>query len=210
MTQDLHLADHPLVHDRMARLRDKSCATPEFRKYVREIGRILGLEAARRLPLQKTRIETPIQAMDAQTLKGPPPVIVPILRAGLALADGVLDVLPEASLGHIGVYRDEHTKKPVEYLVRMPPLNEAHYFLVDPMLATGGSAIHAVDILKRRGVPLARVTLIVMVCAPEGIKTLHESHPDLPIVAAALDERLNEAAFIVPGLGDAGDRIFGT
>lgn len=201
--------DHALVHDRMARLRDRRTTPAEFRRLLGEISLFLTIEATRDLPRAARRIETPLTAMDHAVLAGPEPVLVAVLRAGLGLLDGARLVLPEAPIGHIGLARNEQTLQPAEYVVRLPQdLAARGALLLDPMLATGGSAVAAVARLKAAGAPWVR--FLCVVSAPEGIARLNAAHPDVPIWTAARDERLNEHGFIVPGLGDAGDRCFGT
>lgn len=181
-----------------------------FRQLLREIALLMGYEITRDLPLTSERISTPITAMEAPVLAGPNPAIVPILRAGLGMADGLLELIPEADEGHIGMYRDPVTKKPVEYLVKLPHANGRTFFLVDPMLATGNSAVAAVDTLIQHGANPAKIKFMALVAAPEGVRVFNEKYAHIPIYTAALDEKLNEKAYIVPGLGDAGDRLFGT
>lgn len=201
--------DHALVQDRMARLRDRRTAPAAFRRLLGEIGLFLTIEATRDLPRATRRIETPLAAMDHAVLASPEPVLVAVLRAGLGLMDGARLVLPEAPIGHIGLTRNEQTLQPAEYVVRLPQdLPTRGALLLDPMLATGGSAVAAVSRLKAAGA--AWIRFLSVVSAPEGIARLNAAHPDVPIWTAARDERLNEHGFIVPGLGDAGDRCFGT
>lgn len=201
--------DHALLHDRMARLRDASTSPAEFRRLLSEISLFLVIEATRDLPRALRRIETPLTAMDHAVLASPEPVLVAVLRAGLGLMDGARMVLPDAPMGHIGLARNEETLQPTEYVVRLPhDLSERGALLLDPMLATGGSAVAAVARLKQAGAPWVR--FLCVVAAPEGVARLEAAHPDVPIWTAALDERLNEHGYIVPGLGDAGDRCFGT
>jgi uracil phosphoribosyltransferase len=205
----LHVADHVLLSHRLAELRDVATPSPRFRRLLAEIGAILTIEATRDLPAAVARVTTPLTAMDHRRLAGPEPVLVAVLRAGLGLLDGAMQVLPEAPVGHVGLVRDEHTLKPSQYLLRMPPeVTTRGAVLFDPMLATGGSAIAAIARVKEAGAPQLR--FVCVVAAPEGVAALRAAHPDVPIHAASLDERLNERGFIVPGLGDAGDRCFGT
>lgn len=171
---------------------------------------LMGYEVTRDLPLTTRHIETPMGGMEAPVIAGEEVAIVPILRAGLGMADGLLELLPTALVGHIGVYRDPETHRPHEYYAKLPKPSGEIYILVDPMLATGNSAIHAVDVMNRDGVPDGHIRFMVLVAAPEGIANFHAHHPDVPIYVAAIDERLNDKAYILPGLGDAGDRIFGT
>jgi uracil phosphoribosyltransferase len=205
----LHVADHVLLSHRMAELRDVGTPSPRFRRLLAEIGAMLTIEATRDLPASMRRVMTPLTGMDHRVLAAPEPVLVAVLRAGLGLLEGAMQVLPEAPVGHVGLVRDEHTLKPSQYLLRMPPeVTVRGAILYDPMLATGGSAIAAIARVKEAGAPAIR--FVCALAAPEGVATLRAAHPDVPIYTAALDERLNERGFIVPGLGDAGDRCFGT
>jgi uracil phosphoribosyltransferase len=206
----LSVLDHPLIQHKLSHLRDKACSTYQFRQLLREIALLMGYEITRDLPLTVERIETPICAMDAPKLAQRKMAIVPVLRAGLGMADGLAELIPSAFVGHIGLYRDHDTHKPCEYLVRLPDPADRTFFLVDPMLATGNSAAHACDVLNRHGVPDTAIRFLALVAAPEGVKTLAGQHPGVQIFVAALDDHLNENAYIVPGLGDAGDRMFGT
>ena len=203
--------DHPLIQHKLTLMRDQRQASSTFRALLREIAMLMGYEITRALPVAPVRIETPVAPCDAPMLTGKKPVIVPILRAGLGMADGLLDLIPSARVGHIGLYRDPVTLLPVEYVVRLPgAAAERDFFLVDPMLATGGSAVHAVDIILRHGADPGRIRFMALVAAPEGARTFRVRHPDIPIYVAALDSHLNDHGYIVPGLGDAGDRQFGT
>ncbi|HEV7265109.1 MAG TPA: uracil phosphoribosyltransferase [Falsiroseomonas sp.] len=205
----LHVSDHALLSHRMAELRDVATPSPRFRRLLAEIGAILTIEATRDLPCRSVRVTTPLTTMDHRVLAAPEPVLVAVLRAGLGLMEGGMGVLPEAPVGHVGLVRDEHTLKPSQYLLRMPPeVVTRGAILFDPMLATGGSAIAAIARVKEAGAP--HIRFVCAVAAPEGVAALRAAHPDVPIHAAARDERLNERGFIVPGLGDAGDRCFGT
>lgn len=201
--------NHPLIQHKLTLIRDKNCSTKEFREIVNEISTLMAYEVSRDMPLEDVEIETPIGKSIQKQISGKKVAIVPILRAGLGMVDGMAELLPVARIGHIGMYRDEETLKPTEYFVKLPSdISERQVFVVDPMLATGGSAIMAVDALKKRG---ARdIRFCSLVAAPEGVKALEEAHPDIDIYTAALDEKLNEDGYIVPGLGDAGDRLFGT
>ncbi|KRN94297.1 uracil phosphoribosyltransferase [Pediococcus stilesii] len=201
--------NHPLIQHKLTLIRDKRCSTKEFREIVNEISTLMAYEVSRDMPLEDVEIETPIGKSIQKQISGKKVAIVPILRAGLGMVDGMAELLPVARIGHIGMYRDEETLKPTEYFVKLPSdISERQVFVVDPMLATGGSAIMAVDALKKRG---ARdIRLCCLVAAPEGVKALQKAHPDIDIYTAALDEKLNEDGYIVPGLGDAGDRLFGT
>ena len=201
--------DHPLIQHKLTLIRDKHCSTKEFREIVNEISTLMAYEVSRDMPLMDVEIETPIGKSIQKQISGKKVAIVPILRAGLGMVDGMAELLPVARIGHIGMYRDEETLKPTEYFVKLPSdISERQVFVVDPMLATGGSAIMAVDALKKRGAKDIRFCSLV--AAPEGVKALQEAHPDIDIYTAALDEKLNEDGYIVPGLGDAGDRLFGT
>jgi uracil phosphoribosyltransferase len=201
--------DHPLIQHKLTLIRDKRCSTKEFREIVNEISTLMAYEVSRDMPLMDVEIETPIGKSIQKQISGKKVAIVPILRAGLGMVDGMAELLPVARIGHIGMYRDEETLKPTEYFVKLPSdISERQVFVVDPMLATGGSAIMAVDALKKRGAKDIRFCSLV--AAPEGVKALQEAHPDIDIYTAALDEKLNEDGYIIPGLGDAGDRLFGT
>lgn len=201
--------DHPLIQHKLTIIRNKDCGTREFREVVNEIAELMVYEVCRDMPLEDIEVETPVATAVEKRLAGKKVVIVPILRAGLGMVDGVLELLPAAKVGHIGMYRDEETLQPHEYFVKMPDhLDKREMIIVDPMLATGGSAIAAVDALKKRGAKSIR--FVCLVAAPEGVKALREAHPDIDVYAAALDDHLNENGYIVPGLGDAGDRLFGT
>ena len=205
----VHIMDHPLVAHKLTIMRDKDTSTKDFRDLVSEIGMLITYEATRDLPLTTKEIETPICKTVQPTLAGKKIAVVPILRAGLGLVDGVLRMVPSARVGHIGMYRDEETLIPHVYFCKMPKdIAERDVMIVDPMLATGGSANAAIDEMKKRG--CKNIKLMVLVAAPEGIDAVRAAHPDVDIYAGALDEKLNNAGYIVPGLGDAGDRIFGT
>lgn len=207
---NLNLVHHPLVRHKLTHLRAKETPTSAWRPLIREIALLIGYEITRKLDLRTAQIETPITAMDAPVLAGPPPAVVPILRAGLGMAEGLVDLMPGAPIGHIGLYRDHETKLPVEYYVRLPEAKNRLFILVDPMLATGNSASYAVDVLNKHGISDENVRVMALVSAPEGMRIFNKKHPTVQVWAAALDERLNEMAYIVPGLGDAGDRLFGT
>jgi len=209
MSGKVHIMDHPLVAHKLTILRDKNTSVKDFREIVSEIGMLITYEATRDLPLTTKEVETPICTMQAPTLKGKKFAVVPILRAGLGLVDGVLRMVPGARVGHIGMYRDEETLVPHTYFCKMPKdIAERDILIVDPMLATGGSAEAAISEMKKRG--CTNIKLMVLLAAPEGIKCVHDNHPDVDIYCGAVDECLNENGYIVPGLGDAGDRIFGT
>ena len=209
MSGKVHVMDHPLVAHKLTILRDKNTSVKDFRELVSEIGMLITYEATRDLPLTTKEIETPICKSEQPTLAGKKIAVVPILRAGLGLVDGVLRMVPSARVGHIGMYRDEETLEPHVYFCKMPKdVAERDIMIVDPMLATGGSACAAIDEMKKRG--CKNIKLMVLVAAPRGIDTVLAQHPDVDIYAGAVDEKLNEVGYIVPGLGDAGDRIFGT
>ena len=203
------IMDHPLVAHKLTIMRDKNTSVKDFRELVSEIGMLITYEATRDLPLTTKHIKTPICEMDAPTLAGKKFVVVPILRAGLGLVDGVLRMVPSARVGHIGMYRDEETLEPHPYICKMPKdVAERDVMIVDPMLATGGSAVAAIDFIKQHGGK--HIKFMCIIAAPEGVKRLHEAHPDVQIYVGHLDRELNDHAYICPGLGDAGDRIFGT
>ena len=200
---------HPLIQHKLSILRREDTSTKDFRELVNEIAMLMGYEVSRDLPLEEVEIQTPITKTVQKQLSGKKLAIVPILRAGIGMVDGFLSLVPAAKVGHIGMYRDEETLEPVEYLVKLPEdIDQRQIFVVDPRLATGGSAILAVDSLKKRGA--ANIKFVCLVAAPEGVKKLQDAHPDIDIYTASLDEKLNENGYIVPGLGDAGDRLFGT
>ncbi len=201
--------DHPLIQHKLSILREVSTGSKEFRALISEIANLICYEATRDLPLEEVEITTPICKTKAKVLSGKKLAVVPILRAGLGMVDGMLTLVPSAKVGHIGLYRDPETLKPVEYYCKLPAdIGEREVFVVDPMLATGGSAIDAITQIKKRGPK--HIKFLGIIAAPEGLKALSEAHPDVDIFVAALDEKLNEHGYIVPGLGDAGDRIFGT
>ncbi|MDO5026755.1 MAG: uracil phosphoribosyltransferase [Tissierellia bacterium] len=203
------ILDHPLIKHKISILRSEKTGTNEFRKIVSEISMLMAFEVTRDLPVEEIEIQTPMEKCTGYKLSGKKQGLVPILRAGLGMVDGMLSILPSAKVGHIGLYRDPETLKPVEYYIKLPSdISERDIFLLDPMLATGGSAIDAIDSLKKRGVKSIR--LINLIAAPEGVKAVQEAHPDVDIYVAALDRELNDHAYILPGLGDAGDRLFGT
>ena len=205
----VHVLDHPLLAHKLTIMRDKETSVKDFRELVSEIGMLITYEATRDLPLTTKHIETPLCEMDAPTLKGKKFAVVPILRAGLGLVEGVLRMVPSARVGHIGMYRDEETLIPHTYFCKMPKdIADRDVLIVDPMLATGGSAEAAITKMKEMG--CKNIKLMVLVAAPEGIKCIQDAHPDVDIYCGALDSHLNERGYIVPGLGDAGDRIFGT
>ncbi|MBR3967649.1 MAG: uracil phosphoribosyltransferase [Clostridia bacterium] len=206
---ELHVVDHPLITHKLSIMRNRKTGSKDFRELLDEIAMLMGYEITRDLPLEDVTIETPITKMTAKMISGKKLAIVPILRAGLGMVDGLLRLVPVAKVGHIGLYRDPDTHLPVEYYCKLPfDIEDRITILVDPMLATGGSASDALTLLKNKGVK--NIRMMCLVAAPEGIAKLQEDHPDVDIYTAGLDERLNEHAYIVPGLGDAGDRIFGT
>ncbi|WP_207871754.1 uracil phosphoribosyltransferase [Enterococcus sp. DIV2402] len=201
--------DHPLIQHKVSIIRDKNCGTKVFREVVDEIAMLMAYEISRDMPVEDVVIETPITKTTQKTLAGKKVAIIPILRAGLGMVDGILQLIPAAKVGHVGVYRDEETLEPHEYFVKLPEdIDSRQLLVVDPMLATGGSAIMAIDLLKKRGA--SNIKFVCLVAAPEGVKVLQEAHPDVDIYTAALDDHLNDHGYIVPGLGDAGDRLFGT
>jgi uracil phosphoribosyltransferase len=206
----LFILDHPLIQHKLSHMRTKSTSTRTFRQLLREITLLMGYEITRDLPLTTERIETPLTSMEAPVIAGKKLAVVPVLRAGIGMSDGLLDLLPSARVGHIGVYRDPDTLQPVEYLVRLPDLAERTFIVCDPMVATGNSAVHAVETLRKRGVGEAQIIFLALVAAPEGVQVFQTAHPNVKLYVAALDSHLNEHAYIVPGLGDAGDRLFGT
>ena len=205
----VHVFDHPLIQHKLTHIRDKKTGTKEFRELVDEVATLMAYEITRELPLMEVEIETPVQKSQSKVLAGKKLGVVPILRAGIGMVDGILNLIPAARVGHIGLYRDPETLQPVEYYVKLPSdVSERDFFLVDPMLATGGSAIEAVNSLKKRGAK--NIRFMCLIAAPEGVKAMTDAHPDVDIYIAALDEKLDEKGYIIPGLGDAGDRLFGT
>lgn len=205
----LHVIDHPLIQHKLTFMRKKETGPKDFRQLLKEISELMGYEVTRDLPLQDCVIDTPMCKMTAKIISGKKVAIVPILRAGLGMVEGLLDLVPVAKVGHIGLYRDPQTHLPVEYYCKLPPdVSDRIVIVVDPMLATGGSATDAITMLKKRG--CTNIRLMCLVSVPEGIKKVMEAHPDVDVYTAAVDERLNDHAYILPGLGDAGDRLFGT
>ena len=201
--------DHPLIQHKISILRKKSTGTNEFRALIEEIAMLMGYEALRDLPLEDVEVETPIETCMTPMIAGRKLAVVPILRAGLGMVNGILALVPSAKVGHIGLYRDPETLEPVEYYCKLPAdCEEREVFVVDPMLATGGSSVAAIRMLKEKGVK--HIRFLCILAAPEGVKKMQEAHPDVDIYIGALDEKLNDHGYIVPGLGDAGDRIFGT
>ena len=205
----VHVLDHPLIQHKLAVLRNKNTSVKEFRELISEIAGLMCYEATRNLPTQEVLVETPVATAKCRMLSGKKCAIVPVLRAGLGMVDSMVDLIPSAKIGHIGLYRDPVTHEPVEYYCKLPEdIENRVTFLVDPMLATGGSAVAAINFLKKRG--CKTIIMMNIIGCPEGIKAVQEAHPDVDIYMAACDEKLNDHAYIVPGLGDAGDRIFGT
>ena len=207
---NLHVLKHPLIQHKLTLMRDITTSTRTFRELLKEIALLMGYEVTRDLPLTYEEIETPLCKMNAPVIAGKKLVVVPILRAGIGMADGLLQLVPSARVGHIGLYRDPETLQPVEYLVKLPPVDDRLFILVDPMLATGNSAAAAVQTLMKKGVPENKIIFLALVAAPEGVKVFSDLHPTVPVYVASLDEKLNEHGYILPGLGDAGDRLFGT
>ena len=206
---EVHVLEHPLIQHKLAILRNKDTSVKEFRELVGEIAGLMCYEATRKLPLKEVEVETPVATAKCHMLSGKKLAIVPVLRAGLGMVDQMVALIPSAKIGHIGLYRDPETHKPVEYYCKLPEdVANRQVFVVDPMLATGGSAVAAIDFLKEHG--CKNIIMMNIIAAPEGVKAVQEAHPDVELYLAAMDERLNEHAYIVPGLGDAGDRIFGT
>lgn len=209
MYPNVHIFEHPLIKHKISMLRDKNTGTNEFRKLTEEIAMLMGYEALRDLPLEEIEVETPIEKCMAPVISGRKPAVVPILRAGLGMVSGILALIPAAKVGHIGMYRDEITHLPQEYYCKLPkPIDERTIIVTDPMLATGGSAVDAINQIKVHGGQ--NIKFMSIIAAPEGLKNLAETHPDIQIYVGQLDRCLNEDAYICPGLGDAGDRIFGT
>jgi uracil phosphoribosyltransferase len=209
MTEHLTIVDHPLVQHKLTIMRDKDTSTNSFRQLLREISHLLAYEVTRNLPMTTRRVDTPMQEMDAPAIAGKKMALVSILRAGNGLLDGILELIPAARVGFVGMYRDEETLKPVEYYCKLPSeLEDRLTIVVDPMLATGNSSVAAIDLVKAKGAK--NIRFLCLLAAPEGVARMKEAHPDVPIVTASLDEKLNELGYIMPGLGDAGDRMFGT
>ncbi len=205
----VHVVDHPLVQHKLTLMRQKDCGTKDFRQLLEEIATLMAYEVTRDLPLEEIEIETPVAKCKSKIIAGKKLGVIPILRAGLGMVDGIVNLVPTAKVGHIGLYRDPETHLPVEYYCKLPfDIDERDLIVVDPMLATGGSAVAAIDFIKKRG--YKSITLMCLVGCPEGVKTVQDAHPDVDIFIAAIDEKLNENKYIVPGLGDAGDRLFGT
>ncbi len=205
----LHVIDHPLIQHKLTHVRDINTGTKEFRELVDEIATLMAFEITRDLPLKEIEIETPVTKTKSKVLSGKKIGVIPILRAGIGMVDGILKLIPTAKVGHIGLYRDPETLKPVEYYVKLPSdVEERDFIIVDPMLATGGSAVEAINALKKRGAK--NIKFMCLIAAPEGVEAVQKAHDDVDIYTAALDERLDDKGYIIPGLGDAGDRLFGT
>jgi len=204
----IHVIDHPLIQHKLTIMRQKGTSSGEFRTLLKEITLLMGYELTRDLPLEDFEIETPLEKTVGKRVAGKKLGIVPILRAGFGMVDGFLDLVPSARVGVIGLYRDPVTAKPIEYYCKLPDVTNRDFILLDPMLATGGSALAAIDMMKEHGVQ--NIKFMCLVAAPEGVEVVNKAHPDVPIYTAALDRQLNEKKYILPGLGDAGDRIFGT
>lgn len=206
---NVFVMDHPLIQHKLTLMRDKNTGSKDFRELVKEVATLMAFEVTRNLPLEEVEIETPLCKMNAKVLSGEKIGIVPILRAGLGMVEGILDLIPTARVGHVGLYRDPETLTPVEYYCKLPPdVQDRELIVVDPMLATGGSSNAAIDFIKERGAQ--NIRLMCLIAAPEGIEAVQKAHPDVDIYVAAVDSHLNDHAYIVPGLGDAGDRLFGT
>ena len=205
----VYVFDHPLIQHKLTYIRDKNTGTKEFRELVDEVATLMAFEITRDLPLEEIEVETPVTTAKTKVLSGKKIAIVPILRAGIGMVDGVLKLIPAAKVGHIGLYRDPETLKPVEYYAKLPAdVEERDFIIVDPMLATGGSAVESINSLKKRGAK--NIKFMCLIAAPEGVKAIQDQHDDVDIYIASLDEKLNDHGYIVPGLGDAGDRLFGT
>lgn len=205
----LIVCDHPLIQHKLTFIRDMNTNTKDFRELVDEVATLMAYEITREIPLETIKVQTPVTETEAKVISGRMLGLIPILRAGLGMLDGVLKLLPAAKVGHVGLFRDPETLQPVEYYIKLPTdVQERELIVIDPMLATGGSAIAAIDALKKRG--CTQIKMMNLIAAPEGVKAVHDVHPDVDIYIAALDERLNDHGYIIPGLGDAGDRLYGT
>ncbi|KOO37287.1 uracil phosphoribosyltransferase [Priestia koreensis] len=205
----VYVFDHPLIQHKLTYIRDKQTGTKEFRELVDEVASLMAFEITRDMPLESVEIDTPVCRTESKILSGKKLGIVPILRAGIGMVDGILKLIPAAKVGHVGLYRDPETLQPIEYYVKLPnDVEERDFIVVDPMLATGGSAVEAINSLKKRGAK--NIKFMCLIAAPEGVEVVKEAHPDVDIYIAALDEKLDDHGYIVPGLGDAGDRLFGT
>lgn len=203
------VCDHPLIQHKLTYIRDKNTTSKDFRQLVDEVATLMAYEITRDIPLERIEVETPVQKTECRVVSGRMLGLIPILRAGLGMVDGILKLVPAAKVGHVGLYRDDETLQPVEYYVKLPTdALERELIVIDPMLATGGSAVAAIQALKSRG--CVRIKLMCLIAAPEGVQAVQAAHPDVDIYTASVDERLNEHGYIVPGLGDAGDRLFGT
>lgn len=203
--------DHPLIKHKLTFIRDKNTGSKEFRELVTEVSMLMAYEVTRDMSLEEIEIETPVMKMKSEVIAGKKVGLIPILRAGLGMVDGMLSIIPSAKVGHIGLYRDPETLEPVEYYCKLPQdIQERELIVLDPMLATGGSAITAIKFLKDKGAKSKNIKFVCLIAAPEGVDAVKEAHPDIDIYVASLDEKLNEDAYIVPGLGDAGDRLYGT
>ncbi len=207
-TKKVHIMDHPLIEHKLSIMRDKDTTIKEFRECAHEVGLLIGYEATKNLETERFELETPLTKTTGTRIKKSV-ALVPILRAGLGMVDALMDLIPKARIGHIGLYRDEETLEPHEYYCKLPPdIEERKVLVLDPMLATGGSAVSAIDFIKKRGAK--DINFVCIIAAPEGIETLHKAHPDVDIYCGCVDQGLNENGYILPGLGDAGDRLFGT
>ncbi|MFD2638555.1 uracil phosphoribosyltransferase [Piscibacillus salipiscarius] len=205
----VYVFDHPLIQHKLTIIRDKNTGTKAFRELTDEVATLMMYEITRELPLEEVEVETPVATAKSKVLAGKKLGVIPILRAGLGMVDGIVKLIPAAKIGHVGLYRDPETLKPVEYYIKLPSdIEERELIVTDPMLATGGSAIEAINSIKKRGAK--QISLMCLIAAPEGVEAVKEAHPDINIYVAGLDEKLNEKGYIIPGLGDAGDRLFGT
>lgn len=209
MKQNVHILEHPLIQHKLAMIRDVNTGPKEFRELVEELSMLMAYEVTRSIPVEEVEVQTPLCKTKCKSISGRKLGIIPILRAGLGMVNGMLKLIPTAKVGHIGLYRDPDTLKPVEYYCKLPPdMEERELILLDPMLATGGSACAGIEFLKQKGAK--NIKLMCLIAAPEGVDAVNSAHPDVEIYTASVDQRLNEHAYIVPGLGDAGDRLFGT